>query len=160
MAKSRRFLLGIFKSKRSAGDSITGVAGDNSTHNDHKIAETIDIQTTTTTPAALGAFEYLHDAKSAPMIKPNEVDSTSHEPQHPDQDNDDLELPRSLSSKAAEDVSFKPMILAGIKAVLKTSEAVLKLAPVPGLDLIASGLLKFVERYEVSLFMLHLQVEY
>ena len=41
-------------------------------------------------------------------------------------------------------------MLAFTKQGLQALEAGLKLAPIPGLDLIATGLLKFLEVYEVS----------
>lgn len=43
------------------------------------------------------------------------------------------------------------MILAVSKQVLQAFEIALKAAPIPNLDLIATGLLKFLEVYEVSL---------
>lgn len=45
----------------------------------------------------------------------------------------------------------KGMILAVSKQVFQAFEIGLKAAPIPNLDLIATGLLKFVEVYEVSL---------
>lgn len=55
------------------------------------------------------------------------------------------------ATKTAAPPDRKGMILAVSKQVVQAFGIALKFAPIPNLDLVATGLLKFLEAYEVSL---------
>ena len=59
------------------------------------------------------------------------------------------DAPAISASPSAPSPATKPLVMSGIKHMLQLSEKALSLCPIPGLNLIASSLLKFLEMYDV-----------